>query len=143
MGIGKCLNYYVHEEVTVMEERISSGLRSTFVIHAIFATFFGIIYLLIPDVWGNLINWPVQEEVVYRLVGAAVLGYATSSWYSYRATYWEQVRIIVRMEIVWTILGSLVMLYGLILAGLPSFAWVITIILAGFALAFLYFNYRR
>jgi hypothetical protein len=40
------------------------------------------------------------------------------------------------MEIAWTILGALVVLWGLIFAGLPAFGWVNAVILAGFAAAF-------
>jgi hypothetical protein len=47
------------------------------------------------------------------------------------------------MEIVWTTLGALVMLWGLIFAGLPAFGWVNTVILAGFAAAFSVFYFRQ
>jgi hypothetical protein len=83
-----------------------------------------------------LISWPVTEPPIYRLLGAAILGFGTSSWLAYKETAWEKVRIVVQMEIAWTILGTLVVLWGLIFAGLPAFGWVNAVIMAGFAAAF-------
>jgi hypothetical protein len=125
-----------------MEKQISSGLKITFLVHLIVGAILGLIYLLIPEVWGNLINWPVKEPALYRLIGAAVLGFSTSSWLAYRETAWEKVKIVVQMEIVWTILGTLVMLWGLIFAGLPAIGWLNAVILGGFAVAFSVFYFR-
>ena len=125
-----------------MEKQFTSGLRVTFLIHFIVALIFGLIYLLIPKVWGNLINWPVKEPEAYRLIGAAILGFGTSSWFAYKETAWERVKIVVQMEIVWTILATLVLLWGLIFAGLPGFGWVNAIIMACFAVAFTVFYFR-
>ena len=119
-----------------MEKQVSTGLKTTFLAHFIVALIFGLIYLLIPEMWGNLISWPVTEPPIYRLLGAAILGFGTSSWLAYKETAWEKVRIVVQMEIAWTILGTLVVLWGLIFAGLPAFGWVNAVIMAGFAAAF-------
>ncbi len=126
-----------------MEKQISSGLKTTFLVHFIVALIFGLTYLLIPEVWGNLINWPVKEPPVYRLLGAALLGFGVSSWFAYKETAWEKVKIVVQMEIAWTILGTLVMLWGLLFAGLPVMGWVNAVILAAFAVAFVYFYSRK
>jgi hypothetical protein len=126
-----------------MEKQFTSGLKITFLIHFIVALIFGLIYLLIPKVWGNLINWPIEEATPYRLIGAAILGFGTSSWFAYKETAWERVKIVVQMEIVWTILATLVMLWGLIFAGLPAMGWVNAIIMACFAVAFTVFYFRR
>ncbi len=77
-----------------MEKQISNGLKITFLVHLIVGVIFGLIYLLIPEVWGNLVNWPVKEPALYRLVGAAILGFSTSSWLAYRETAWEKVKIV-------------------------------------------------
>jgi len=46
-----------------MNMPISSGLRTTFLVHVIVGAFFGLVYLLIPDVWGNLIGWPTRTRI--------------------------------------------------------------------------------
>ncbi len=126
-----------------MEKQVLPGLRTTFLVHAILGAIFGILYLLIPETWGNLIGWPIQEPVAYRLIGAAILGFAASSWFAYHEVPWENVKIVVEMEMVWTILGTLVMLWGLLLAGLPTIGWVNAVILGGFAVAFGFFYFRE
>lgn len=126
-----------------MEKRISTGLKTTFLVHLIVGGIFGLIYLLIPDVWGDFVGWPIQDPTVYRLLGAAILGYAASSWWAYQAGVWEKVKIVVQMEIVWTLLATLVMLWGLFFAGAPLFGWVTVVIMGGFAIAYIVFYLRE
>ncbi len=47
------------------------------------------------------------------------------------------------MEIAWTILGTLVTVWSLLSAGLPVMGWMNPIILAAFAVAFVYFYFRK
>jgi len=119
-----------------MEKQISPGLRTVFLIHFIVGGAFGLIYVFIPVVFGNLVNWDILEQTAYRLIGAATLGYAASSWLAYKAGTWEKVKIVVQIELIWTILGALVVLWGLLFASLPAFAWVNVFILGAFAVAF-------
>jgi len=119
-----------------MEKQVKPGLRITFLVHFIVALIFGLTYLLIPDVWGNLVGWPALDPVINRILGAALLGYGVSSILAYRETAWEKVIIVVRAEIVWTTLGALVMLYALLFAGAPAIGWLNAVLLAGFAVAF-------
>ena len=124
-----------------MEKQISSGLKVTFLVHVIVGAIFGLVMLLVPGVW-NLIGVTVQEPAMYRLTGAAILGFTTSSWLAYKETAWEKVKIVVQMEIVWTILATLVLLWGLIFAGLPAIEWMNAVIMGGFAAAFSFFYSR-
>jgi hypothetical protein len=123
--------------------KLSQGLKTTFLIHFIVALLFGLGFLLIPNALGNLYGLSVQEPDIYRLLGGAMLGFAASSWLSYKATNWESVRIVVVMEIVWPILGTLVMLYALLFAGFPALGWLNAIILAAFAIAFGWFYFQK
>jgi hypothetical protein len=125
-----------------MDKQISPGLKATFLVHAILGCIFGLFYLLMPDVWGNLVGVPMQEPGWYRAIGAAILGFASSSWLAYRETAWEKVKIVVQMEIVWSVLGTLVTLWGLIFAGFPTSDWLSALILGGFAVAFSVFYFR-
>lgn len=125
-----------------MEKQMSFGLKTTFLVHAIVGTIFGLVFLLIPVVWGNLFGIPVPDPVLQRMMGAAILAFAASSWLAYRETAWEKVKIVVQMEIVWTILGTLLTLWGLVFAGLPVAEWMNVVILGGFAAAFSFFYSR-
>jgi hypothetical protein len=86
-------------------------------------------------------RWPVPDPLAYRLLGAALIGLATSSILAYRETAWEKVIIVVRMEIVWLALAVLVMLYAMLIAGMPGIGWLNTALLAAFLVAFsLFYN---
>lgn len=124
-----------------MEKHISSGLKTTFLVHIIVGAIFGLVNFLVPEVW-NLGGVLVKEPMMYRLVGAAILGYTASSWWAYRETSWEKVKIVVQMEIVWTILATLAFLWGLLFAGLPTLLWINAVIMGGFAAAFSFFYPR-
>jgi hypothetical protein len=122
-----------------MDKQIASGLKTTFLIHLIAGGLFGLAYLLIPEVYGNLVGWPVKDAFAERMLGAALLGITSTSWFAYKATTWGSVKIVVQMEIVWTILGTLVTLGSIFVMGLPIVAWLNVVILAAFAAAFTYF----
>jgi hypothetical protein len=119
--------------------KISSGLKTLFLVHLIFGFLFGLAYLLIPGVYMSWAGVKLADEFPYRLVGAAVLAFSSSSWFCYQAAEWERVKIVVQAEIAWTVLAVLVALYGLLFTGLPALFWVNVIIMAGFAAAFIYF----
>ncbi len=125
-----------------MNKPISSGLKTLFLVHFILGLIFGLLDLLIPETFFGLLNWPIKEPAVYRLAGAAILGFAAGSWFGYKAVTWEQVRIVVLTELVWPVLGALVTLLGLLTGAFPYAAgWINFVILAGFAIAFwIYFN---
>ena len=72
-----------------MNTQLSQGLKSTFLIHFIVALLFGLGFLLIPVAVGNVYGLNVQEPDIYRLLGAAMLGFAVSSWLAYKETNWE------------------------------------------------------
>jgi len=124
-----------------MEKQMATGLKTTFLVHFIVALIFGLTLLLLPQAW-TLVGFPVREVPPYRLVGAAMLGFAASSWLSYKATVWEKVKIVVQMEIVWTVLAALVFLWGILFAALPVFGWVGFVLMVGFAAAFNVFYAR-
>ena len=126
-----------------MQKVVSPGLKILFLVHAIGGTIFGLVYLIIPQAVETLLRVPVKDPELYRVLGAALLGIAASSWYAWRETAWERVKIVVQMEIVWTILGTLTMLWGLLFAGLPAVEWTQAVILGGFAVAFCVYFYQH
>ena len=123
--------------------KISSGLRTLFLVHFVLGLVFGLAYLFIPGIFMGWLGVSLKDEFPYRIVGAAVLAFTASSWYCYKAAEWERVKIVVLAEIVWTVLVALVGLYGLIFAGAPAAFWINVIIMAGFAAAFTYYYTKK
>ncbi len=123
--------------------KISAGFKTLFLVHFIAALIFGLPLLLVPAAFMGILGVSLTEPETFRLVGAAVLSFGASSWYTYKAAEWEKVKIVVQTEIVWTVLAVLTILYGLLFAGIPSAYWLNAAIMAGFAAAFIYFYGKK
>ncbi len=122
-----------------MDKQIASGLKTTFLVHLIVGAIFGLAFLLIPEVYGNLVGWPVKDAFFTRMFGGALLSIVVTSWFGYKATSWASVKIVVQMELFWTALGTILTVGGLLMMGLPVIAWLNALILAAFFVAFAYF----
>jgi hypothetical protein len=126
-----------------MEKQISRGLKYTFLAHGITGLIFGLTNLLIPQQFYAMMGTPITEPTPFRMMGAAIVAFATTSWLAYRETDWDRVKIVVVMEMVWPILGTLVMLLSVIFRVVPVQDLANAIILAGFAACFTFFYVRR
>ena len=122
-----------------MQNHLHTGLRTVFWIHIIVGLIFGLAFLLIPTQALELYGWPQPDPYFPRLVGAAILSFAASSWFALQANTWNRVKLIVQTEIVWTTLATLAMIWGLLSEQLPALTWVNVIVMAAFALAFTYY----
>ena len=92
--------------------------------------------LFIPDIWGDLVNWPAPETAPYRLIGAAMLAFGASSVLAYREVDWDKVIIIVRTEIVWTALATLILFWALVTDGAPAIGWLYVVLMAVWTVLF-------
>jgi len=121
-----------------MENQIPRGLRVTFLAQVFVAGIFGLVFMLIPELYAELTGLPVQGwgMSIGRMLGATQLAFATGSWLAYRQTKFERVKIVVQMQVVWNILGTLAALYGMIFGGFPFVYWTNVVIMAAFAVAF-------
>ncbi len=119
---------------------MSSGLKYTFLIHAIVAIVFGAGLFFVPSNFLDIVNWTPSDPAMTRGLGAALIGLAASSWLAYRSADWANVRIVVRMENVFTVASCLGSLWSVLFSDGPSFLWVNAAITGGFAVLFGYFG---
>ena len=99
--------------------------------HIPIGVFFGLVFLLIPDIYGEFIDWEMDDPA-FRLLGAALLGLTAGSVLALRDRSWEKVRILVEMEVIWLFLGLLAIVYGLLTTeDYPAIGWVNAIIMLG------------
>jgi len=126
-----------------MKSQLSPALKTTFLVHFIGAGLFGLGFLLIPTQLGNIFGLTITDTYAWRLIGAAMLGIASTSWLAYQATTWESVRIVLVLEMVWPILAALVILSALLFGGFPALGWILFAIMAIFAALFCYFYFRK
>lgn len=128
-----------------MEQTISPGLKATFLAGFLAAGIFGLIYMLVPEAYQNLIGVPIKqpsETTVFREYGAALLALAYAAWLASRETAMDKVKIAAKMVIVWMVLGALAMLWCLFSFALPAIYWLYFVLFAGFTLAFSVFYPR-
>jgi hypothetical protein len=137
-----------------MDKPISSLLKTTFLIHFIISLVLGLAIFIVPGRTLTLIGWvpdtvPVPnteltvpgtiyvDAVISRLLGAATLALAFSSYLGWRARTWGQVSLIVQAEMVFCVLGAMGMIASFFLAEreIPIFGFVELVILLAFAAA--------
>lgn len=124
---------------------LSKGLKALFVIHGIVSILFGILMLFFPHVWARTAQYNLTDPIPIMLFGAFTIALAVKDYLGLVAKRWEEVRIIVIMEVVWAPLAMLVMLYAVLFAGAPKTLWPNVIAFAVFAVAWTYFyvKYRK
>jgi hypothetical protein len=121
---------------------MSKGLKLTFLIHAIVSVVFGALLLIIPGRFLLAVGWAPIDPIISRLLGAALLALAWSSFRGWRATEWVQVEILVEMEVAYTVLGCVGLLRHLLFARYPFIVWLNLIVLLLFAVAWIVFLAR-
>ncbi len=127
-----------------MEKQITPGLKNTFLTHSIMMAIFALNYIFTPVWWGNLTGClSNQVPQVFRLFGTAILGYAISSFLSYRETAWEKVKIVVQMNCIITALFPIMLVLALLFWDLPSIGWMYFVVMSVFGVAFNYFYFKK
>ena len=122
---------------------MSKALKNTFLIHAIVAAVFGALLLALPGQFLGWFGWQPVDPILSRVLGAALLALAWSSYRGFRAKERAQVSTLIEAEAVFTVLGALGVLRHLLFAGYPWYVWLLFAVLALFAIAWLYFQFRK
>jgi uncharacterized protein YjeT (DUF2065 family) len=129
-----------------MGKTISPGLKASFLAGCFTAGIFGLLYMLVPEAYQKLIGVPIKqptEATAFRDLGVALIALAYAVWLSSRETATDKVKIVVKMVIVWMVLGAFVMLWCMFSYDLPVIYWLYFAIFAGFAIAFSVFYPRE
>ncbi len=116
---------------------MSKLLKSTFLIHAVVGVLSGAPLLIAPGRFLGWVGWAPIDLIISRVLGAALLALAWSSFRGWRATERAQVAILVEMEAVFTVLGCLGLLRHLLRGPYPLAVWIVFAILAIFAIAWI------
>ena len=122
---------------------MSKALKNTFLIHAVVAAVFGALLLALPGHFLGGFGWQPVDPILSRVLGAALLALAWSSYRGFQAKERAQVSTLVEAEAVFTVLGVLGVLRHLLFAGYPWPVWLLFAVLALFAIAWLYFQFRK
>jgi len=119
---------------------IPNILKYTFLLHFIVSIIFGFVFFLIPEMYSEAVGWPFDDPAATRGLGSAFIGFAITSLFGYRTTSWEEVKIVVIGEIVFTLFGLLTMVWMMVVhTTIPVLAgWLYALIFAVFFVLFLY-----
>ena len=127
-----------------MKEEISKLLKLTFLIHFFVSIIFGLLFMVLVELYVGVVGWPYLDPITGRVLGATLLGLAAGSLLAWRETKWVGVKIVVQIEIVWLMLGTAVHIFSIFAFPLlPFMIWVQAAILIFFLGAFIWFYYDQ
>jgi tryptophan-rich sensory protein len=89
---------------------------------------FGLVFFLSPEIYVDVVAWPFLDPYAGRVMGSLFLGFGVASLLGYKASTWEEVKILVLADIVWGIFVTISMIWMIIVY--PS----APILVAGFEL---------
>ena len=109
-------------------------IRVTFIVHLIVAVLTGLGLLIIPETTGGWFGYPFVPELapVVRSFGAIILGFGgLTSLYGYLSKSWERVDYIVRGEITYLAIQTIVYLVSALTGVGPALGnWFFTVVSA-------------
>lgn len=128
-----------------MREEISKLLNLTFLVHFFVAIIFGLVYLFLLDFYVDITGWPYKDPIAGRTLGAVFIGLAMASLLCWRETEWKKVKIVVQLEMIWLIIGTIVQFWGAFFANPrpPIIIWLNVVVMLFFCIAFSWFYYRQ
>jgi hypothetical protein len=105
-----------------MEKQISPGLKTIFLVHAVAIAILGLGFWITPSRFMLLVGWFPEfvilgenelqvpgnwlvDNAITRLLGAALLALAYSSFQGWRMSQWREVALVVQLEVAFSILG--------------------------------------
>jgi hypothetical protein len=118
---------------------VTKGLKSLFVIHGILSLISGVLLLFVPFIWAQSMKWELLDAEPMRVIGAFTIALALKDLLGLMAKRWDEVRIIVIMEVAWTLLATIVFLRAVLMGLLPMTFWSMVILFGAFFVAWTYF----
>jgi len=110
-----------------MKGQTSKGLRITILVYTIYWVVWGLLHVVSPEMLG------AKDPAIERILGAAMVAFAFSAVLAYLERAWDRVKIAVLVQVVWMILYTITMAWGILVGGIIAEAWPPTIIGAVFA----------
>jgi hypothetical protein len=122
---------------------MSKALKYTFLVHAIVAVILGVPLLLAPGRFLALLGWLRIDSMISRVLGAALLALAWSSWRGWQAKEKTQVKTLLELEAIFTVLGVVGLLRELVVYPFPPIYWLLCAVMAVFAVAWNIFLFKK
>jgi len=107
-----------------------------FLLNALIGGLVGVQHLLAPRLWTDLAGMQIVETVTWRVIGAALIGFAVGSWLAAQEETYNRVRTLVVMQVIWTTVAAATIAWGILFEGIPPLEWLNVAVLGAFGLAF-------
>jgi hypothetical protein len=122
---------------------MSRSLRIIFGIHALVTLVLGAALLIAPGRFLGLFGWAPVDPLLSRVLGAALLALAWSSFRGWRATERGQVALLIELEAVFCVLACAGLLRQMIGYVYPWYVWTMLGVFALFAIAWIWALVRK
>ncbi|MFW9809970.1 MAG: hypothetical protein ACFFE6_11400 [Candidatus Thorarchaeota archaeon] len=120
-----------------MSGEIPSYARYIFLLGCIVSLIFGAWFFISPESWSDITGWPPEPSTA-RVLGAILLSYVLGAFLAFRAESWKEIEIYVLMSIIWTLLGTIGMVWNMAVMTLPIASLLTTGLLVMFLILYLY-----
>ncbi|MFW9912869.1 MAG: hypothetical protein ACFFEU_10385 [Candidatus Thorarchaeota archaeon] len=120
-----------------MSGKIPSFAKYVFLLGFIASIIFGVWAFISPESFSTLTEWP-DEPAATRLVGSFLISLAIAALLAYRASSWKDVELYVLIIILWTILGTISLVWSTLVVPLPIIGWALAGLLMLFFVLYLY-----
>ena len=118
-------------------------LKIVFLVHMVVAAVLGALLLAMPGRFLGWLGWAPVDPLLSRVLGAALLALAWSSFRGWRAQERAQVAVLLEMEALFTVLGCVGLLRHLLIANYPWMVWTLLAVLAAFAVAWIVALFKK
>ena len=119
------------------------SLRYTFGVHALVALLLGAALLLAPGRFLGLFGWAPVDPLLSRVLGAALIALAWTSFRGYRASSRAQVALLIEAEAAFCVLASVGILRHILASNWPWYVWTMLVVFILFAVAWVWALFRK
>jgi len=117
---------------------MSKSLRYTFGLHAVVALLVGVALLIAPGRTLGLLIWAPIDPLLSRVLGAALIALAWSSYRGFRAAERGQVAVLIELQALFCILTCAGMAWHMLSWNWPWYVWTMLGVFAAFAIAWVW-----
>jgi hypothetical protein len=114
-------------------QRLEAGFRATMVLGTAAALFFGAVPLFMTRLFAETLALPTEELFIYRMAGAALLGYAVAGIFQLLAGHWAPSRVTVLGAIAFDALAAVSAALYFAGGGTSILGWIVLVLSTFFA----------
>jgi hypothetical protein len=116
-------------------QRLEAGFRATMVLGTAVAIFFGAAPVFMTRLFAETLALPTEDLFIYRMAGAAVLGFGVAGIFQVLAGHWAPARVTVLGAIAFDALAAVSAALYFAGGGTSILGWIVLVLATFFAFA--------